>query len=138
MTANFTKAQVKKVAKTGLEKAVAKWLCDKADDYDGDPCGPMRDLFHGGCSSGMVGGLCYYTDTTKFYEKHKEDIWTLAIDRAEEYGSRNVFAFLSELNHNEPGDCSQVYNFLAWFGFEEAAREIERKLENLDDEDEDE
>jgi len=131
-TGNFNKKQVKAVAKTGLEKAVAKWLCDKADDYDGDPCGPMRDLFQDGCASGTVGGLCYYKGTCAFYAKHKEDIWTLAMDRAEDQGI-SVFEFLAQCNHQSLGDVNQVENFLAWFGFEEAARNIESALENLDD-----
>jgi hypothetical protein len=123
------KSHVKSVAKTGLEKAVAKWICDMAGD--GDPRGPLRELFQGGCASGMVSGLIRYADTRRFYQKHKEDIWNLVNDRAEEYGAKNVFEFLAGCNQNNPGNCAQVENFLAWFAFEEAARNIERAL-NLD------
>jgi len=136
--ANFTAKQVLSVAKTGLEKAVAEWLNERADDYDGDPCGPLRDLFQGGCASGMVGGLVYYKDTCKFYNDHKEDIWNLVNDRAEEMGSANPFEFLAGLNHGgNLGSVDQVENFLAWFAFEEAARNIESRL-NADECDEDE
>lgn len=131
--ANFTKKQVKQVAVTPLQKAVARWLCDRADDYDGDPCGPLRDLFHGGCMSGMVSGLVYYQDTVRFYEKYKADIWLLGIEQAEEFGNKNVFEFFAGLNVGLLGDYDQVANGLAWFGFEEAARQIERALENLGD-----
>jgi hypothetical protein len=135
--ANFTAKQVLSVAKTGLEKAVARWLNQRASDYDGDPCGPLRDLFHGGCQSGMVSGLVYYKDTCKFYRQHKADIWELILDRAEEYGSKNAFEFLAGLNHNEPGSVEQVENFLAWLGFEEAARNIESRLNSGDCDEED-
>jgi len=140
MKHNFTKKQVMSVAQTGLEKAVAEWLCDRADDYDGDPCGPLRDLFQGGCMSGMVSHLVYYCDTVPFYEQHKADIWALGIEQAEDFGNKNVFEFFAGLNVGnlgDLGDYNQVANGLAWYGFEEAARRIENALNSLDEEDED-
>jgi hypothetical protein len=125
----FTAEQVLSASHSGLEKAVAKWINDRAGDYGGDPCGPLRDLLYGGCASGIVGGLVYYKDTTKFYADHKADIWELINERAEECGAKNPFEFLAGLNHGgNLGSVDEVENFLAWFGFEEAARTIAGRL----------
>lgn len=40
--------------------------------YDMDAI--LRDLAKGGCQSGMIGDLIYYSDTKKFYERHEEEI----------------------------------------------------------------
>jgi hypothetical protein len=34
----------------------------------------FRDLARGGCISGMVGTLIYYTDTHKFFDSHYYEI----------------------------------------------------------------
>lgn len=124
-----SKAAVRRAAETGLQKAAAAWIVRRMDDYESGAEGVLKDLFYGGCVSGMVGELVYYADTAKFYEKHKEDIWALAIEQAEEFGNSNAFDFLKGLNLPAPGDYMQVANNLAWFGFEEAARQIANKLE---------
>lgn len=122
----ITKAAIRKAAETKLEKAVAHWILDRADDYGGDPAGPLKDLFYGGCASGMVGELIATHDCVSFYERHQRDIWTLAIDQADAMGDANVFAMLGAVasgpNVGCMGDYDQVANFLAWFGFEETAR----------------
>lgn len=121
-----TKKQVRAVAETKLEKAVAKWVTGRTEPgYTVEQV--FKDLFHGGCSSGIVGHLIYYDDTVAFYRKHEEDIWNLACDEADAQGE-NVFAFLARCGHDTPSDPDTVMNFLAWFGFEEAARRLAARL----------
>lgn len=129
MTTKVTKQAVREAAQTKLEKAVAKWIAHKMDDYpDTGAEGVLKDLFYGGCSSGIVGGLVYYADTERFYRKHAGDIWGLAIAQADEQGLKSPFALLATCNHGEPEDYAQVANFLAWYGFEEAARVLASRL----------
>jgi hypothetical protein len=117
-------------ATTELEKAVANWVADLATDYDDYDCeGPFKDLFHGGCSTGVVGHLTYYRDTCAFYEQHKEEIWGLVCDQVENIGHKNVFQFLAELGGaNDVGSADQFENLMAWFGFEEAAQRLYDRL----------
>ena len=60
----------------------------------------------------MVGALIYYSDTSKFYEKHYEDIHNLLQDYEEETGCNP----LDSLKDKNP-----LYNWMAWFGFESVA-----------------
>jgi len=52
-----------------LEREV-KSICEsESENYDDGIRGFILDLRQGGCSSGLVGSLVYYSDTTKFYDK---------------------------------------------------------------------
>ncbi len=83
-----------------------------------------------GCVSGMVGELIYYSDTCKFYEKHKDDIYLLAEEQAQEMGYNNVFELYASLNGaKDLGGIDQQENLLAWYGFEETLRNIANELE---------
>lgn len=56
----------------------------------------LEDLGQHGCTTGMVGHLIYYTDTLKYYEDHKAEIFSLlkeakdmtGLDEAELFGDR--------------------------------------------------
>ena len=70
-----------------------------------------------GCVSGYVTELIYYSQTVPFFDRHKDAINALAHELSNEiYG--NPF----ELYKNLQYECSK--NTMAWFGFEEMAREI--------------
>lgn len=118
-----------KGAQTKLERHVQSWLNDRAKEYESVESVP-KDLFYGGCQSGMVSHLIYYVDTIKFYKKYQDEIWNLAIDQSEEFGNKNVFEMLSGLNGSDSlSDTDHVYNLLAWYGFEETARKLSDRNE---------
>jgi hypothetical protein len=120
-----TKSAVLKQGTTQLRKVVARWIAARIGDYNNGAEGVLKDLFHGGCQSGIVGNLIYYTDTCAFYAKHKQEIWDLVLIQAEQQGEQNPFAFLSALNGaKDIGSVDQFENLLAWYGFEETARII--------------
>ena len=107
---------------SGLQQAVIDWLLNE-DEKHRD--GLLSDLLQHGCESGMVPGLIYYSDTVKFYEKHKSDIYDLAHDQAESFGHKNVFELFANLNGVENvGSIDQMENLLAWYGFDEMARSV--------------
>lgn len=108
---------------TKLERAVAKWLRSQGRDYDDGIKGAARDLFHGGCASGVVSDLIYYTDTVKFYKRHADEIDGLIKTFCDDTGCT-----LNDLNGWDDTDPlgREIYNrnVLAWFGFEQTARNL--------------
>jgi hypothetical protein len=70
-----------------------------------------------GCVSGYVTDLIYYSQTEAFFDRHREAINTLAHEL-----SNDIYGNPYELYKNFQYECSK--NTLAWFGFEEMAREI--------------
>ena len=115
-------------ANTDLEQAVQDWANEEAEEYpDTGVAGVLADLFHGGCQSGMVGSLVYYSDTIPFYQEHKEDINVLLCAALQDSGCKSP----SELFRPDAWDADDPLamdtsnqNLLAWFGFEEAARAL--------------
>ena len=124
----LTKKAIKAAAETKLEKAVAKWWSDKIE-YDDDQELIMEDLLRYGCQSGMVSELIYYTDTVKFYKRHKEEINGLLYEMIESIGEGPAGLFGDKWDKEEPLALQVLnQNLLAWFGFEEAARKLTTKL----------
>lgn len=116
---------IKLQPETTLERHVAKWLKEKAVDcgYDSGIEGVAKDLFYGGCQSGMVSHLIYYHDTLKFYRKYKKNIHALLKDMLDSVGGGIDNLFGDKWDKDDPlADETHNQNLLAWFGFEEAAR----------------
>ena len=109
--------------KTKLEKDVAKWLNSHGADYEDKWQGAAKDLMYGGCQSGIVCSLVYYTNTVKFYKKHRAEI-----DRLLSETMRDLDMKPSDLRGWDDDDplARDVYNqnVLAWFAFEEITRRL--------------
>jgi len=105
-----------------LEEEV-KSICEEyASEYDSGMTGFMKDLSYGGCVSGLIGSLVYYSDTNKFYDNFEDEIWNLVYDCMEEQGQENCLTFIASLNGaGNVGSMEQFKNLLAWFAFEETA-----------------
>jgi hypothetical protein len=89
------------------------------------------DLMKNGCACGMIGSLIYYSDTKKIFNDNREEINTMLSKTLNEAGlcvselfgdkfDTEDFLFTEETNQN----------FLAWFAFEETARNITNQLRN--------
>lgn len=102
---------------TPLEQEVYDWLTE-----DDDPHGNYHDLQQGGCQSGVVGDLIYYTDTVAFYKRHQQEIDTMLYELCQDSGSTPWQLFGDKWDDKDPL-ARDVYNqnILAWFGFEETA-----------------
>ena len=126
MTTNFYT-----LAKSPLERHVARWI-DRYSDHGYDkPEDLLKDLFYGGCSSGMVGHLIYYHDTLAFYRKNSKEIDTMYAEAIKEFGKDFR---LNPWDDDDPlARDTQNRNTLAWFGFEKTARKLADKagLEDL-------
>lgn len=112
-------------ANTRLERSVQKWANERAADYDNGVEGVLKDLFYGGCQSGMVGHLIYYRDTEKFFQTHRREISTLLAEQVESTGLQPAELFGDKWDTTDPlAQETLNRNLLAWFGFEEAARQL--------------
>jgi len=108
---------------TRLEKVARCWLNRQGQNYDDGAQGAMKDLAQGGCVSGIVGELCYYADTLKFYRRHSKDINDLLVAMVDDTGMSVPARFGDKWDDADPLAMDRFnQNLLAWFGFEEAAR----------------
>jgi hypothetical protein len=105
-----------------LEAYVKDWINARARDYDGNVKSVLEDLFQGGCASGMVGELVYYSDTIPFYRKYRQEISAL-IKELQDSTGEPINKLLRGWDQDDPLALdTQNQNLLAWFGFEETAR----------------
>jgi hypothetical protein len=110
------------LAESALERHVARWIDRYQDRGYSAPEDLLKDLFYGGCSSGMVGHLIYYHDTLAFYRKHHKEIDAMYAEAVQEYGPDFR---LNPWDETDPlARDTQNRNTLAWFGFEETARKL--------------
>ena len=113
--------------KMTLQTEVESIVKEHQEGYD-KPSDFFNDLRQGGCVSGLIGELIYYSDTLAFYNRHKEAINELLTDSLEGSGLNN----LSELFGDKWDKTDPLImennnlNLLAWFAFEETAFAMER------------
>ena len=118
---------------SSLSKHVRCWINNRVEGPDYDVQGVIKDLLHGGCQSGFVGHLIYYTDTVKFYKRHRDDISALLAEIIESMGLSVGELFGDNWDKSDPlADDTQNQNLLAWFGFEECARQISAHVEYME------
>lgn len=113
---------------TALEKHVKSSLNEKASEYKTGIEGVLEDLMRGGCESGFVSELIYYDDTTKFFKKYKNDINALLKEAISNCGSGPKDVFGNKWDESDPlAEDTSNQNLLAWFGYEETARNLALK-----------
>ena len=83
-----------------------------------------------GCSTGVVGSLIYYSDTTAFFKKFEHEIGCLVSEAIQE-GLINDLRDLNGFDHEDPF-CNDIYNqnLLAWFAYEEINNKVYWYLES--------
>jgi hypothetical protein len=116
--------------KNALTVYVTQWLLDNAEEPNIKAIkATLEDLMHGGCQSGFVSELCYYNQTTAFYDKYEDEIWELLEDMADQMGEHNALALIGTFNGaKNVGSAAQFKNLLAWAAFEETARNIANQI----------
>lgn len=90
-------------------------MAEHMENYD-DPKGFFKDLFYGGCASGMIGMFIYNSDCKDFYIKYIDSMEDFKDDLEEELGEpiRN-----KDQRH---------YTFMCWLCYEELARKVACEL----------
>jgi hypothetical protein len=110
---------------TGLQKHVRRWLNRTGENYDRGWKGAYDDLATGGCISGMVSHLVYYHDTLRFYRRHKQEITALLSQALSDSGLKCASELFKGWDSDDPLALDTPnQNFLAWFAFEETARNL--------------
>lgn len=84
---------------------------DAQPDSTGEAISYLEDVCNHGCVSGTVSQLIYYADTKKFFIEHIDEIDEMRSEMEDECGE--------PLKIGTP-----LYNWLAWFAYEETARKI--------------
>lgn len=113
-----------------LKKDVVTILKSKAKDYSNDYKSLLKDILYSGLQSGIISELVYYSDTLKWYNKHKSEIKMLLREMMSSYGTNNpADLFGRNWDQDDPFvEDTTNKNLLAWFSFEETAREIADRL----------
>lgn len=116
-------------AATPLERHVQKWMNQRAEDYDNGAEGVLNDLMKGGCASGYVRHLIYYTHTVAFFKKYRKEIAAMLAEGISDMGSIEGM-FGDKWDKEDPlAEDDTNRNLLAWYGFEETALRLARNNE---------
>ena len=102
-----------------LEAHVIEWINEQAEGYTSDTPHKeaVKDLMHGGCKSGIVGHLIYYTQTNSFVDEYEDEISAIIDDLKDNCGEVD-FLFKDGAN------LKNIKNIMAWCAFEETARNL--------------
>lgn len=78
-----------------------------------------NDVAHG-CSTGIVGSLVYYSQTTAFFKKYRKEIESLLVGCLEDFGISSIGELLIDWDNTDPF-VREIHNqnLLAWFAYEE-------------------
>lgn len=105
-----------------MHKRVINEIINDSENYNGNYQERIKarceDVARG-CSSGVVGSMIYYSDTTAFYKKYKKEILKLLKELCDETGCK-PWELLRDFDE-EDLFCEEVQNqnLLAWFAYEE-------------------
>lgn len=123
---------IKRESDNPLTKYVCNYIVNEWHDYD-DKTNIFKDVLYHGCQSGIVGALIWYSQTTAFYKKYREQINELLSETMIGTGIYNLSDLFGERWDSEDPLATDTYNqnLLAWFGFEETLRIIGMKFEQL-------
>ena len=124
MYTKISNRRLKSKSAPGIREAVV----EEALQYE-DVSAFFEDLLQHGCQSGMIGSLIYYADSVEFYDKNEKEIEDIVERGREAFGYNNRALFIGSLNGAaHVGSMEQEKNLLAWFAFEEVAREMAGEL----------
>jgi hypothetical protein len=119
-----------------LMESVTSYVLRHWDEYDDLKQIPLEVLEHG-CVSGIVSGLVWYSDTTAYYAKNKDEINKLLYEKMDEWGVYSLNEIFSRDPSWDEEDPLALYdynqNLLAWFGFEETMRNFAREFEEFEE-----
>jgi len=120
---------IEEKAETKLEIEVASILVQDSENHTNDSVKQtLKDLFYGGCQSGVIGEMIYYDDTVPFFERHDDEISKMLQESIESSGLSIDKLFGKSWDTSDPLARGKLNkNLLAWFGFEETARHLAEK-----------
>jgi len=133
MTIAELKKEIAELKNTNrLFRRVLNDIIEDSKEYDGNFRerleARVKDVSHG-CSTGIVGWLIYYKDTTAFFKKYRKEIEELLVELCNETGSK-PWELLRDFDQDDIF-CRDTnnQNLLAWFAYEEVNNRLSNILE---------
>ena len=125
----LTKTNLRKMKtqepKNSVMRYVIDYVLDRYDDYY-NKRQIFTDVLEHGCVSGIVGGLIYYSDTTKFYNKHAREINEMVREEMYNFDVDSPKGLFGDKWDEDDPFVENIYNknILAWFAFEYKMHEL--------------
>lgn len=83
-----------------------------------------RDIAEHGADAGFP-CITYTRDAAKLFDRYGEEIWTLAVEKAESMGCKNVAEMIAGFGRADMlGTLDTFKNLMVWYACEEVAREM--------------
>ena len=125
--------EIKRNSDSPLTKRVCNYVIGRWSDYN-DKKYIFTDVLHNGCCSGVVSELIYYYDTVRFYKQYRQEINEMLYNIMNGTGLYAPSELFGDKWDKEDPLAQYDYNqnLLAWFGFEEALRNIAYNFEALE------
>ena len=117
-------------SKSPLTKKVALIIASKKTDGGYDTLESVFTDISNGLQSGVISELIYYSDTIKWYKKYKKEIAKMLMNSMNEMGVDSLSdVFGKNWEKSDPfAEDTQNQNLLAWYSFEETARNLSYSL----------
>jgi len=102
-------------------KNIKSWVLETQTKDD------IRAIAEYGCVNGACNDLIYYSDTVDFYDNHKEEIWEIVSQFAEEL-DMTVLSFVNSEDGSVDSDIT-FKNKMAWLAVEIICDQVMRSEE---------
>lgn len=117
-----------------LEKRVQAIINRMSVGYDDGAIGVMDDVQRGGCESGIIPDLIYYTDTVRFYRAYRNEINALLAEDCRDMGQSPQELLSKSWDDDDPLALEEMnQNLLAWYGFERVVEKFYDALGRYDE-----
>lgn len=122
--------QLASQSKSPLFKKVASILAAEKTNGGYDTLESVFMDVSRGLQSGIISELIYYSDTVKWFKKYRKEIAKMLMDTMNEMGVDSPSdVFGKNWDNTDPfAEDTQNQNLLAWYSFEETARNISYSL----------
>jgi len=111
-----------------FEEWFRKWLEENSEGYDEGSSGLAAEIVEHGVNSGYP-ELTYYSDTTKLYAEHKEGIWEILGQQADDEGTDVLTIISRNFSGGAPYEAGEFENAMVWVAVEILASAIQNEAE---------
>lgn len=86
----------------------------------------LQDIATHGCESGCAAGMIYYSETTKLFDTHRDDLFEIMAEYMDEYGMPDDLPTYVKKNS---GTFATFSNAVVWFCAEVVACDLINQIE---------
>ncbi len=93
----------------------------------------LEDIVNHGADAGY-GCITYTRDCVELFDTYGDEIWSLAVEQAEELGYKSVLAMIADFRRVDmASSLDEFKNLMVWFAAEEYARQLVDSGETVGD-----